>query len=525
MRKTVLSLMVAAALVGSGCDALLTTAQDGTGDSGNGIGRLPSNNVTATSFSGKVLDLAGKPAANVLVKGHLVSNNAAGIISNNSAGIISNNAAGYRTQAGEPIETKTDSKGNFALSNPNGRDLNIEAILQDDIKAISMAVSSASPKIELKLAYTGRIVGTVKTTPSKNMLGVDVFIPGTGYVAKANDDGSYEIPNVPPGDFRVVGMHTDMGRGEASKVTVASKQVTRAPEITLEFKTPKITALSPSNGGKGQIVTITGQDFSVSLGKKPEVLFNGIQGQVIEESDTTLKVKVPVLSAATAQVLVKSAGFDSETKPFRVIDKLDVFPQPEENAAKDASASVPLKDYLVYNLSRRYVVRALDSAGAIIPNAVVSWKSMVPEYGTIDANGKLEGRSLGTLTVKAISGDVEGMLPVELVRLLDGLVVTPSPVPALATYPQGEAPLDPARTTVQLQARTRVSGGNMADYPVTWSTSDPRLTVSATGLVTVKPGAAAGDATVTARSVANLNLTQSVTIPVVRQGDLDLVVE
>ncbi|HEY9898636.1 MAG TPA: Ig-like domain-containing protein [Pantanalinema sp.] len=517
MRKTVLSLMVAAALAVGGCDALLTTAQDGTGDSGNGVGRIPGSTLPASSFTGKVLDLAGKPAANVQVKGYLVSNNA--------AGIVSNNASGYRTLAGGPIEARTDSKGNFALSNPEGRDLNIEAILQDDIKAITMAVSSASPKVELKLAYTGRIVGTVKTEPSKNMLGVDVFIPGTGYVAKADDAGNYEIPNVPPGEFRVVGMHTDMGRGEAPKVAVTSKQVTRAPEILLDFKVPKLAALSPDNGGADQVVTITGQDFSVSLGKKPQVLFNGIQAQVLEESDTTLKVKVPELSTPTAQVLVKSAGFDSGTKTFKVIKTLDIFPQPQENAAKDATASVPDEDYLAFNLSRRYVVRALDPAGAIVPNASVTWSSLVPQLATIDANGKLQGLNQGAATVKASSGNVEGQLVVRLLPQLSKLLVTPNPVQPLAAYPLGQDPLDPKRTWVQLQARTELSGGSVRDYPVTWSTSDARLSVSADGKVTIKPGAAEGDATVTVRSVANPSLTLPVTIPVVHQGSLDLVIE
>lgn len=518
MRKTVLSLMVTAALALGGCDALLTTAQQGTGDdSGNSVGRIPGNTVSTAAFTGKVLDLAGKPAANVQVKGYLVSNNAAGIVSNNSAS--------YRTLTTDSFETKTDSKGNFALTNPEGRDLNIEAILQDDIKAITMAVSSSSPKVELKLAYTGRIVGTVKTDPAKNMLGVDVFIPGTGYVAKADEAGNYEIPNVPPGEFRVVGMHTDMGRGEVTKVAVTSKQMTRAPEIVLGFKVPKITALAPNNGGVGQVVTITGQDFSVSLGKKPQVLFNGIQATVVEESDTVLKVKVPELSTTTAEVLVKSAGFDSDTKPFKVIRTLDIFPQPQESAAADATASAPIKDYLVYNLSRRYVVRALDSAGAIVPNASVTWSSLVPALGTVDANGKLQGIALGTVTVKASSGQVEAMLPVDLLRQLAELRVTPNPVPALAAYPMGETPLDPTRTSVQLQAKTVVSGGTEADYPVTWSTGDPRLSVSANGLVTIKPGAAEGDATVTVRSVANPSLTLPVTVPVVHQGSLDLVIE
>ncbi|MBO9540269.1 Ig-like domain-containing protein [bacterium] len=519
MKKTMLSLMVAAALATVGCDALLTTAKNDDGNSGsNGIGQIPGTGSTSAKFSGRVLDLAGKPAANVQVKGYLVSNNA--------AGIISNNASGYRTLAGDSFQTKTDSKGNFVLSNPQGLDLNIEAILQDDIKAITMGVSSSSSKVDLKLAYTGRIVGTVKTeTPGKNMLGVDVFIPGTGYVAKADDAGNYEIPNVPPGEFRVVGMHSDMGRGEAPRVSVTSKQVIRAPEIVLGFKVPQVTALSPDNGGVDQLITITGKDFSVSLGKKPQVLFNGIQGQVIEESDTALKVKVPELSTTTAQVLVKSAGFDSNTKTFKVIKTLDIFPQPQENAAKDATASAPLKDYLVYNLTRRYVVRALDAAGAIIPNASVTWSSVAPWLATVDANGRLQGLALGTVTVKASSGQVEAMLPVELLRLLTGLSVTPNPLPTLAAYPVGEQPLDPTRTSVQLQAKTLVSGGAVENYPVTWSTGDARLTVSPDGLVTLKPGAAEGNATVTVRSVANPSLTQGITIPVVHQGSLELVIE
>jgi uncharacterized protein YjdB len=171
------------------------------------------------------------------------------------------------------------------------------------------------------------------------------------------------------------------------------------------------------------------------------------------------------------------------------------------------------------------VVRALDPTGGIVSNASVSWSSLTPMIGTVDANGKLQGLALGTVTLKATTGEVEAMFPVEMLRLLAGLKVTPNPVPALSTYPVGETPLDPVHTSVQLQVKTVVSGGNEADYPVTWSTSDARLSLSASGLVTIKPGAEAGDAVVTARSVANPSIVQSVTIPVVRQGSLDLVIE
>src|SRR5262249_51283398 len=146
---------------------------------------------------------------------------------NNAGGLVSNNTASFRVQAA--LQTQTDSKGQFSLPNGDNQTLNVEAVLSEDVKAIQLNVTNASTA-SMQLANVGSIRGHVKSSQAgvTDLLGVDVFIPGTGYLAKTDQTGNYEISFVPPGKFPLVATHADLGRGALEGVSVVSKQVTQA---------------------------------------------------------------------------------------------------------------------------------------------------------------------------------------------------------------------------------------------------------------------------------------------------------
>ncbi|HEY9854677.1 MAG TPA: IPT/TIG domain-containing protein [Stenomitos sp.] len=484
-------------------------------------------------LTGRIINLNGQPAANVPVTGYLianntaslVSNNSASIISNNSANLVSNNTASYRTQAGSRVAAKTDQDGYFAFPNVTDNYVNIEAVLSDDVKAIKTDVASKSSEVMMKLAYTGSIRGHVKSTSSQvtDFLGVDVFIPGTGYVAKTDSQGNYEIPHVPVGRFYVVAMHPDLGRGYAEGVTVVSKTAAQAPDIELSTKFPTLTAIAPTNGAPGQTVTLTGENFGVSIGKQPEVLFNGVQAQVTSKSDTELQAVVPN-GALNGLVTVKVAGLNSTPLDFKVIKDLAIFPDAQNSLAQTPSAVAPTSDVMPLDQPRTYLARALDTDGAIIPSPAVTWSSSMPAVGTVDGTGKLTATTVGTLELRLAAGSRSAALPVEVVGAINRLTVTPNPVPTLVSYPVGATP-DTAKAQCTLVAQSVFTAGGSRVLPVTWSTTDPRITITSGGLITTKPGAEAGTASVTVQSVVDPRRSLQVQVPVVRQGSLAIEIE
>lgn len=514
--RVMLSFMVVVGLL-AGCttNALLT----GIG------GDQPSKTTARSGLQGRLLDLNGSPAADVPVTGYLIANNTASLVSNNAAGLVSNNTASYRVQAGSRVEARTDKDGLFVLKDVTGNYVNIEAALSDDLKAIRIDVASTSSGVELKLAYTGKIRGRVKSSNPQvtDLLGVDVFIPGTGYVAKSDAQGNYEIPHVPTGRFFVVALHPDLGRGHAEAVTVTSKTTVQAPEIALNTMIPRIAALAPDNGAAGQAVTITGEDFGVSIGKQPEVLFNGVHAQVVAKSDTTLEALVPI-GALNGQVTVKVAGLNSNQKPFKVIKDLAIFPVAQASLALTPEALPGASDVLAIDQPRRYLARALDTEGTVVASPSIAWSTSAPSVGTVDAVGMLTGAGVGTLDLKLRSGSRSATLSVEIVGAVSRLEVTPAPVPALVSYPVGATP-DLTKSQRALGALTFFGLGGSRALPVTWSTTDPRISLSAGGVVSTKPGAEAGTASVTVQSIADPRRSLQVQVPVVRQGSLAIEIE
>ena len=97
----------------------------------------------------------------------------------------------------------TDSKGNYSFTNVAEGVYTIYASSNSSTKkAVTTNVvvkSSATVTVEdLGLTATGSIKGKItSTTPNSDLLGYDVFIAGTSYIAKVGSDGFYEITNIP----------------------------------------------------------------------------------------------------------------------------------------------------------------------------------------------------------------------------------------------------------------------------------------------------------------------------------------
>jgi IPT/TIG domain/Bacterial Ig-like domain (group 2)/Galactose oxidase, central domain/Kelch motif len=79
---------------------------------------------------------------------------------------------------------------------------------------------------------------------------------------------------------------------------------------------PAITTLSPTSGGAGTSVTITGSGFGTSQGQST-VAFNGRLGTPTSWNASTIRVPVPS-GATSGNVVVHASGVDSNAKAFTV---------------------------------------------------------------------------------------------------------------------------------------------------------------------------------------------------------------
>lgn len=359
-----------------------------------------SGSESSIAYSGKVIGLDGLPAAGVLVRGHLISNNSAGLI-----GIYGSK---YRVQTAA-LETRSDQEGRFTLREYSAQPLNIEAILSEEVKAIQLNVASSTSDLELKLDYTGAIAGRV-TAPAAptvtNFEGVDVFIPGTSYLAKTDSAGRFLLSNVAAGSFSLVATKVGLGRANVHGVKAVPKQTSTAPDLELSVAAPTITGIEPSGGGRGSTVVIKGEKFGASSGETFQVAFGGATAAAPKRlDDKTIQVVVPS-GATSGDVVVSVGGIPSNQGVFTVLDQLVIGPNIR---------------FLGEGRSQRYTAWAQDSAGRTLMTPLVEWSTT----GSVAASGSLvTGTAIGTGVLTAKSGFLSASLGLDVVEAGKGVVNT-----------------------------------------------------------------------------------------------------
>lgn len=358
------------------------------------VGIPSSSTAPQQEATGRVLGLDGKPAANVAVRGYIVSNNGSSLVSNNSASLVSNNAAGYRVLA-EQLETRTDANGTFSLHAADGAALNIEAALSDDVKAIQFNVSEATRGLEMQLAYTGAISGRVQALDRPevtNLQGVDVYVPGTSYLAKTDEGGRFTITNVAVGLFGLTASKAGLGTAALAGIEVKSKNTTAISDLQLSLKIPAVIQVVPANAGPGATVTLSGANFGTTSGDLLQVLFSGTPAtQVQRVDDTTLKAIVPG-GAETGDIVLSVGGVPGHGYPFSVLKSLRLDPG---NAILTPGDQLPVS------------VFALDTRGDVVANPSLTW-NLTGTAVSLD-NGIVSAGSTGEALLKVSSGRVASL--------------------------------------------------------------------------------------------------------------------
>lgn len=296
------------------------------------------------------------------------------------------------TEPAAAVETMTDTKGTFRLDSPPLGTVAVEARGRG-LKALRTGVAvSSGATVELgtlSLHPTGRISGKVTAPGGVSLLGTDVFIPGTDYLAKAAADGSYSIQDVPVGTYQLAAVRPNFHPRVIEGVSVFAGQTTTPSELALSLDAPVLTSLNPESGGSGTVVTLRGENFGSTKLTSFQVTFNDTLAVTARRiSDTEIQATVPI-GATTGGVLVRSNGISSQALPFQVISRLTLSPN---NMGLYPGASFA------------YSFQALNDRGDFVASPFVTWALRDPSIGTVSAQGTFQSSREGVTELEARSG-------------------------------------------------------------------------------------------------------------------------
>lgn len=125
-------------------------------------------------------------------------------------------------------------------------------------------------------AANGSISGRVSATDKKitNFLGVQVFIPGTGYISRADWGGNFNISNVPPGTYDVkISPPNDNQIGTMGEARVTGV-VVRPNSATTIYPTmvpviPKLIKVEPTIIDRDTQIHVQGENLSADRYAQP----------------------------------------------------------------------------------------------------------------------------------------------------------------------------------------------------------------------------------------------------------------
>jgi hypothetical protein len=288
------------------------------------------------------------------------------------------------------LSTRTDAEGTFTLADPGGKPLNLEAVESDASKALKFNVPASARGLTLQLGPTGTVKGLVKIPGATDLKDVVVTLPGTPYRATTNERGEYTLANVPAGEgYSLTATKDGLGTANVAGLSVQPNKTISVSDVLLGGEAPLLTELSPSMGGRGTIVTLTGANLpesglSVEFGTT-------VLADVTRLSATQLRVKVPEGNVGE-DVRVRAGTIVSNTLKFKLLTSLTINPGPTN---------------LAIGASQAFTASAVDAAGMAIATPTVRWEITGGGGLAVDVDtGLVTASQAGTANLVARSGDL-----------------------------------------------------------------------------------------------------------------------
>src|SRR5436189_111560 len=278
--------------------------------------------------------------------------------------------------------------------------------------------------------------------------------------------GHYKAgPN--PGQFKVVATGSPGGVSDTAVVTVTVAPVSPVATVTV--------APTSANLQTGQTVqlTATARDASGNVLSGRVMTWSSSSSSVASVNGSGLVTGAGAGSATITATSEGQSGTSGVTVTFVPVASVTVNP---------ASASVQVGQTVQLSATPR------DANGNALPGRTVTWASTNTTVATVNGQGLVTAKVVGSATITATSEGQSGSA---------AITVTAAPVATVTVSPAAAA-VQPGQT-VQLTATTKDANGNiLTGRTVTWaSNSNPAATVSSGGLVT---GVATGTALITATS-------------------------
>lgn len=136
--------------------------------------------------------------------------------------------------------TYTNSRGEYELSGviplkhkvvvrKEGQSGQSYAVSQD----VEVVADQVANPPEAILEETGSISGKALRAEASNHLGTDVFVPGTSFTAKTDEQGNFILLNMPVGTYRLAAMFPGFQENVRENISVAAKSDTKLEDVTL----------------------------------------------------------------------------------------------------------------------------------------------------------------------------------------------------------------------------------------------------------------------------------------------------
>lgn len=298
-----------------------------------------------------------------------------------------------------------------------------------------------------------------------------------------------------------------IAEGIATGVNLAASRVTRVPLQLDLVGAPKITDLSPSGGGVGDLVQITGNNFGTGAATFSVKFGDTVAGGPVRSGDTAISVRVPA-GAAVGNVSVTANGIQSTSTAVFWVASGVTLKAPAKASWDPVSLvntrTVMLAKTLQLDASASFVVRSGSTLADFGTPPFPTFELSNSAAGTISATGLFTAGSepVGT-DVTANLGGVKS--PVVKMNVQDV---------ALSLSPLTGELYTSSTSSMRFTAVNTFSSG-ATNNAVTFTSSEPAsLSVAADGLAQVTDPWASGSVVVTATSQANSSrfLTATVTI-------------